>query len=259
MISRNATIGKNCILGKNVKIGNHCTIENDVIIGDDTIIDNNVSILNGARIGNNCHIHSGAVLSGVPQDLKYNGEYTTLEIGDGNIIRESVTINKGTQSKKVTRIGDNNLIMANAHIGHDCKIGSYCIIGFSTGMAGEVIVGDYANISGLTGIHQFTRIGEHCMIGGLSKVVKDIPPFVMAAREPLSYAGINIVGLKRRGFATSKINELQEIYRVIFQQQHSTSYALRFIEDNFKPTLERDQIIAFIKESQRGIIKGFTD
>ncbi|MFV0267198.1 MAG: acyl-ACP--UDP-N-acetylglucosamine O-acyltransferase [Draconibacterium sp.] len=258
MISKNTTIGKNCLLGKNVKIGNHCTIENDVIIGNNSIIDNNVSILNGARIGSNCHIHSGTVLAGVPQDMKYKGEYTTLEIGNGNIIRESVTINKGTQSKKITRIGNNNLIMANAHIGHDCEIGNNCIIGFSVGIAGEVIVNDFANISGLTGIHQFTRIGEHCMIGGLSKVVKDVPPFIMAAREPLSYAGINIVGLKRRGFDSLKIYELQEIYRIVFQQRHATSFAIKYLEDNFKQTIVRDQIIVFIRESQRGIIKGFT-
>ncbi|MFV0592867.1 MAG: acyl-ACP--UDP-N-acetylglucosamine O-acyltransferase [Draconibacterium sp.] len=257
MISQNATVGKNCVLGKNVKIGNHCTIENDVSIGDNTIIDNNVSILNGARIGNNCHIHSGAVLSGIPQDLKYKGEYTTLEIGDGNIIRESVTINKGTQSKMVTRIGNNNLIMANAHIGHDCTIGNNCIIGFSVGIAGEVIVNDFANISGLSGIHQFTKIGEHCMIGGLSKVVKDIPPFVVAAREPLSYAGINVVGLKRQGFDTLKIKELQEIYRIIFQQGHSTSFATEYIETNFKYSYERDLITSFVKSSVRGIIKGY--
>jgi len=256
MISKSAIIGRNSSLGNNIRIGNFSTIENDVIIGDNTIIGNNVSILNGARIGNNCHIHSGAVISGQPQDLKYKGEYTTVEIGDWNIIRESVTINKGTQTKKVTKIGNNNLIMANAHIGHDCTIGNNCIIGFSVGMAGEVNVGDYANISGLTGIHQFSNIGEHCMISGLSKVVKDIPPFITAAREPLSYAGINVIGLKRRGFEQEKLNELKEIYRIIFQQKRNTSYAINFIENNFKQTLERDKIISFITHSKRGIIKG---
>ena len=256
MISKSATIGKQCQLGKNVIVGNYTTIEDDVVIGDNTIIENNVTILNGARIGGNCHIHSGAILAGVPQDLKYKGEYTTLEIGDWNTIRESVTINKGTNSKKITKIGSGNLIMAGAHIGHDCEIGNHCIIGFSTGIAGEVIIHDFANISGLTGIHQFCRIGEHCMIGGLSKIVKDVPPYIIAARDPLSYAGINVVGLVRKGFEQSKLNELKEIYRIIFQQKRNTSMAIDFIESNFKQTVERDKIISFIKQSERGIIKG---
>ncbi len=243
-------------IGDNVTIGNFSTIEDDVVIGDNTIIENNVSILNGARIGQNCHIHSGAVLAGVPQDLKFKGEYTTLEIGNYNIIRESVTINKGTNSKKTTWIGNNNLIMANAHIGHDCEIGSNCIIGFSVGMAGEVCVADCANISGLTGIHQFVKIGEHCMVSGLSRVVKDIPPYIIAAKEPLSYEGINVVGLKRTGFSQLKINELKEIYKIIFQERRNTSYAIDFIENNFKQTKERDKIISFIRKSQRGIVKG---
>ena len=259
MISRSATIGKKSIIGKNVTIGNYTTIEDDVIIGDHTIIENNVSILDGARIGQHCHIHSGAVLAGVPQDMKYQGEYTTLEIGDWNIIRESVTINKGTNSKMATKIGNNNMIMANAHIGHDCEIGNNCIIGFGVGMAGEVIVNDCANISGLTGIHQFSKIGEHCMVSGLSKVNKDIPPYIIAAREPLSYAGINLVGLKRKGFESAKLDELKEIYRIIFQQKRNTSYAINFIESNFKQTVERDKILDFIRQSQRGIIKGYQE
>ncbi len=256
MIAKSAIIGKQSKIGDNVTIGSFSTIEDDVVIGDNTIIENNVSILNGARIGQNCHIHSGAVLAGVPQDLKYKGEYTTLEIGNFNIIRESVTINKGTISKKTTWIGNNNLIMANAHIGHDCEIGSNCIIGFSVGMAGEVCVADFVNISGLTGIHQFVKIGEHCMVSGLSRVVKDIPPYIIAAKEPLSYEGINVVGLKRKGFIQSKLNELKEIYKIIFQERRNTSYAVNFIENNFKQTIERDKIISFIRYSQRGIVKG---
>ncbi len=257
MIAKSAIIGKQSNIGNNVSVGNFSTIEDDVVIGDNTIIENNVSILNGARIGRNCHIHSGAVLGGVPQDLKYKGEYTTLEIGDYNLIRESVTINKGTFSKKVTRIGNNNLIMANAHIGHDCEIGNNCIIGFSVGMAGEVCVADFANISGLTGIHQFVRIGEHCMVSGLSKVVKDIPPYIIVAKDPLLYEGINVVGLNRKGFSQSKLNELKEIYKIIFQEKRNTSCAVNFIENNFKQTNERDKIISFIKQSQRGIVKGW--
>jgi UDP-N-acetylglucosamine acyltransferase len=257
MISKTAIIGKQSKIGENVTIGNFSTIEDDVIIGDNTIIENNVSILNGARIGSNCHIHSGAVLSGIPQDLKYRGEYTTLEIGNGNLIRECVTINKGTASKNVTKIGDYNLIMSNAHVGHDCDIGNNCIIGYSVGVAGEVIIKDYAIISGLTGIHQFSVIGDHCIIGGLSKVSKDIPPYVIAARDPLSYAGINLVGLKRRGFEREKLNEIKEIYSVIYEHKRNTSDALAFIVNNFEQTFERDNIVNFIRQSQRGIIKGY--
>ncbi|KFF10034.1 acyl-ACP--UDP-N-acetylglucosamine O-acyltransferase [Flavobacterium hydatis] len=255
---KDTIIGKCAIIGKNVHIGNFNTIENDVIIGDNTWIGNNVNILAGTRIGENCQIHSGAVLAGIPQDLKYNGEYTTLEIGNNNIIREFVTINKGTASKQKTIIGDNNLLMSNAHIGHDCIIKNNCIIGFSVGMAGEVIVDNWANISGLTAIHQFSVIGEHSMISGMSRIVKDIPPYIMAAREPLSYVSINTVGLKRRGFETEKLNELKEIYRVIFQEKKNTTLALELIENHFKQTTERDKIINFIKQSTRGIIKGNT-
>jgi UDP-N-acetylglucosamine acyltransferase len=254
---KDIVIGKKAIIGNNVHIGNFSTIEDDVVIGNNTWIGNNVSILNGARIGEGCQIHPGAVLAGIPQDLKYQGEYTLLEIGNNNIIREFVTINKGTSSKEKTIIGDNNLIMSNAHIGHDCYIGNNCIIGFSVGMAGEVTVGNFANISGLTAIHQFSVIGDHTMISGLSRVVKDIPPFIIAGRDPLTYVGLNLVGLKRRGFAEKKINELKDIYRVLFQEKRNTTFALEFIENSFEKTLEREKVIDFVKSSKRGIIKGF--
>ncbi|MBW8326597.1 MAG: acyl-ACP--UDP-N-acetylglucosamine O-acyltransferase [Prolixibacteraceae bacterium] len=256
MISKSAIIGKNARIGKDVQIGNFSTIEEDVVIGENTWIGNYVNIQNGARIGENCQVHSSAVLAGNPQDYKFRGEYTTLEIGNNNIIREFVTINKGTASKGKTVIGNDNLIMANSHIGHDCMIGNHCVIGFNVGMAGEVIVYDWANISGLTGIHQFSRIGAHAMIGGLSKVVKDVPPYVIAARDPLSYEGINTVGLNRRGFDPAKINEIKDIYRVVFQEKRNITHALELIEANFERTLERDEIVRFIRNSPRGIIKG---
>lgn len=253
---KNTVIGKTAIICENIRIGNFTTIENDVIIGNNTWIGNNVNILSGSRIGENCQIHSGSVLGGIPQDLKYNGEQTFLEIGNGTIIREFVTINKGTKSKGKTRIGGNNLIMANAHIGHDSFIGDNCIIGFNVGMAGEVIVGDWATISGLTAIHQFSIIGKHSMITGMSRVVKDVPPYVLAAREPLTYVGLNIVGLNRRGFEFYKIEELRKIYRIIFQEKRNISFALELVKNQFKQTEERDLILKFIEESSRGIIKG---
>jgi UDP-N-acetylglucosamine acyltransferase len=254
---KNTFIDNKAVLGNNIQIGNSVTIEQDVVIGDNTQIGNNVTILSGSRIGKNCQIHSNAVLGGIPQDLKYNGEYTLLEIGDNNIIREFVTINKGTVSKGKTCIGDSNLIMSNAHIGHDCVIGSNCIIGFSVGMAGEVVVEDWVNISGLTAIHQFSVIGEHAMISGLSRMVKDVPPYVIAAHEPLRFAGINTVGLKRKGFDSLKIDELRLIYRVLFQEKRNTKFALEIINEEFEKTVERDKILNFVRQSKRGIIKGF--
>ena len=256
MISKSAIIGKKAQIGKNVQIGNFATIDDDVVIGANTRIGNYVHIQNGARIGENCQIHASAVLAGEPQDLKYKGEYTTLEIGNNNIIREFVTINRGTASRGKTVIGHDNLIMANSHIGHDCVIGDHCVIGFNVGMAGEVTVSDWANVSGLTGIHQFSRIGTHAMVGGLSKIVKDVPPYVIAARDPLTYEGINSIGLSRRGFESFKINELKDIYRIIFQERRNLTHALDLIETNFKVTPERDEIIRFIRNSTRGIIKG---
>ena len=255
MVSQTSDIGCGAFIGENVRVGNFTTIEEDVVIGDHTSIGNNVSLLNGTRIGSHCIIHSGAVLGGTPQDLKYRNEYTRLEIGDRNRIHEFVTINKGTKSKGVTRIGNDNLIMAGAHIGHDCLIGSHCVIGFSTGIAGEVIIGDYANISGLSGVHQFCRIGSHVMISGLSKVVKDIPPYIIAGRDPLSYAGINTVGLKRRGFEQATVSELKEIYNVIFRQNMNTTAALDYICRSFRQSPVRDQIVDFIVQSRRGILK----
>lgn len=259
MISKFAIIGKGAQIGKNVSIGNFTTIEDDVVIGDNTWIGNNVNIFSGVRLGSNCKVYPSAVLGGEPQDLKFKGEYTTLEIGNDNIIREFVTMNKGTATQLRTKIGDSNLFMSNAHIGHDCTIGNHCIIGYSVGMAGEVIVGDWVNISGLTGIHQFSMIGDHSMVSGHSKVVQDIPPYVMAGRNPLGYAGLNVVGLKRRGFSSLKIDELKDIYRSLFYDKRNTSAALEYIESHFDVTAERDNILNFVRKSSRGIIRATSD
>lgn len=256
---KNTFVHKNAILGSNISLGNFTTIENDVIIGNNTRIGNNVTILSGTRIGENCDIHSNAILGGIPQDLKYNNEHTFLEIGSHNIIREFVTINKGTISNMKTSIGNYNLIMSNAHIGHDCIIGNNCVVGFSVGIAGEVQVGDWSNISGLTAVHQFSIIGDHTMISGLSRVVKDIPPYIMVARDPLQYLGLNLVGLKRRGFDSNKLEELKAIYRILFQEKRNAKLALHLIENQFEATEERNKILDFVNNSKRGIVKGYKE
>ncbi len=256
-IHPNSVIHPDAVLGDKITIGPFSFIDENVEIGEGTWIGPNVSVMSGARIGKNCLIFPGAVVAGIPQDLKFDGEETTAEIGDNTTLRENVTVNRGTRSKGKTVIGKNCLLMANAHVGHDCVVGDNCIIGNNVGVAGEVIIYEWAIISGMCGIHQFSTIGAHSFTSGLSKVQKDVPPFVKAARDPLSYAGLNIVGLKRRGFTTGQINAIHEIYRVIFQSGKITSEALKYIEANFDQTPERDEIIHFVRASKRGIIKGY--
>jgi UDP-N-acetylglucosamine acyltransferase len=193
-------------IAEGVSIESFVTIEKDVEIGENTWIGPNVVIMDGARIGKNCKIYPGAVISGPPQDLKFKGEITTAEIGDNTIIREYVTLNRGTASKGKTVIGSNCLVMAYVHIAHDCIIGNNVIIVNSVGLAGEIEIGDWAIIGGMTAVHQFVRIGTHAMVGGGSLVRKDIPPFVKASREPLSYVGVNSIGLRRRQYSNEKIN-----------------------------------------------------
>ena len=241
----------------NVVIEPFVSIDHDVIIGEGTRIGSSVTILPGTRIGKNCNIFPGAVIGAIPQDLKFKGEYTTVEIGDNNTIREYVTINRGTASKGKTCIGNNNLIMAYVHIAHDCKVGNNVILGNSTQLAGEVIVDDYAIISGMSGVHQFCRVGSHVMIGGGSAILKDVPPFIKAARTPLSYVGINSIGLRRRNFSNEKIREIQDIYRYIYQKGLNNSQAIDVIEAEMPATTERDEILLFVKDSKRGIIRGY--
>ena len=246
-------------LGKNVEISNFSTIYGNVVIGDNCWIGPNVTIMDGARIGNNCRIFPGAVIAGIPQDLKFQGEITTAEIGDNTTIREYVTVNRGTKSKGKTTVGNNCLIQSYVHIAHDCSIGNDCILSGYTGLSGEVIIGDFAVLGGGSLIHQFVRIGSHVMLQGGSKVVKDVPPFVMAGREPLRYAGLNLIGLRRRNFTSAKIQELQEIYRTLYQKGLNNSDALRNIEASFPKSPERDHIVEFVRGSERGIIKGLLD
>jgi UDP-N-acetylglucosamine acyltransferase len=202
-------------------------------------------------------IFPGAVISAVPQDLKFGGEDTIAVIGDNTVIRECVTINRGTTDKYKTVVGKNCLVMAYVHIAHDCQIGNNCILANALQIAGHVQVDDFAIIGGSTAVHQFVRIGAHVMISGGSLVRKDVPPFSKAAREPLSYCGINSIGLRRRGFSNDKINEIQEIYRTIYLKGYNNSKALDIIELNFSPSRERDEILNFIRSSDRGIMKGF--
>ncbi len=244
-------------IADNVVIEPFVTITNNVEIGKGTWIGPHVVIMEGARIGKNCKIYPGAIISADPQDMKYQGEETTTEIGDNTIIREFVTINRGTKVKGKTIVGSNCLLMAYVHIAHDCTIGNNVILNNSVGLAGEVLVDDWAILGGMVGVHQYVQIGKHSFISGGSLVGRDVPPFVIAARYPLSYVGLNSVGLKRRNFTNDKINELQNIYRILFQKGYNTAHALELIEVESPASKERDEIILFIKNSKRGIMKGY--
>jgi len=245
-------------IATNVVVEPFTTIHNNVIIGSGTWIGSNVTIMEGARIGKNCRIFPGAVISAIPQDLKFDGEDSLAIIGDNTTIRECVTVNRGTKALGKTQIGDNCLIMAASHVAHDCVIGNNCILANGSIIAGHVTIGDFAILSGLVAVHQFIHIGQHALVSGGSLVRKDVPPFTKAGKEPLSYVGINSIGLRRRGFTTEKITEIQNIYRILYQKNYNTSQASEKIEAEMEATKERDQIILFIKNSQRGIMKGYT-
>jgi len=249
-------IHPNAKIGENVVIESFVTIAEDVIIGDGTWIGPNAVILNGARIGKNCQIHSSAIISGIPQDLKFVGEITTAEIGDNTSIREFATVNRGTVAKGKTVIGANCLIQAYAHVAHDCIFGDHVILGSYAGCAGEVEADDYAIISPYTAVHQFTKIGIHSFIAGASLVRKDVPPYVLVANEPLTYAGVNSVGLRRRGFSNEQITEIQNVYRLIYQKGLNISQAIALVEAEMDETEERNIILNFIKSSERGIVRG---
>ncbi len=258
MIQPLAYIARDAKLAENVKVDPYTVIHGNVTIGAGTWIASNVTIMEGTRIGKNCRVFPGAVLGAVPQDLKFGGEKTTAEIGDNCTIREFVTINRGTKDRGATKVGNNCLIMAYTHIAHDCEIGDNCVLSNSTQMAGHVTVGDWAVIGGVSAIHQFTKIGEHAFIAGGSLVGKDVPPYIKAGRTPLSYAGVNSIGLKRRGFNNEQINQILDIYRIIYNRNLNISQALEFIEQEIDISDERDEIITFIRESGRGIIKRST-
>jgi len=252
-------IHPDAIIGKNVTIGPFVTIDKNVVIGDDTYIFPNAVILEGARIGKNCKIFPGAVVSGIPQDLKFKGEDSTCEIGDNTTIRECVTVNRGTASKGKTIVGNNCLLMAYSHIAHDCILKNNVIIGNATQLAGEVEVEDFAILSGGVLVHQFSRVGQQVMVQGGSRFGKDIPPYITAGRDPISFSGINVVGLKRRGFSNEQIANIQEIYRILYQSGLNNSDAVKHIESKVPDSVEKENVLNFILSSQRGIIRGYLE
>lgn len=258
MIHPHTYIHPNAKLAPNVKVDPFSVIHQNVEIGEGTWIGSNVTIMEGARIGKNCRIFPGAVIAGIPQDLKYEGENTFVEIGNNTTIREFVTINRGSKDRWTTRVGDNCLIMAYSHVAHDCIIGNNCIMSNNAQMAGHVEMGDYAILAGMCAIHQFVKIGQHAFVAGGSLVSKDVPPFIKAGRTPLSYAGVNSVGLKRRGFSLDRINHILDIYRIIYNKNMNITQALNYIEEELPATDERDDIVTFVRESGRGIIKRFS-
>ena len=244
-------------LAKNVVVEPFVTIEKNVEIGSGTWIGSNVTIMEGARIGENCEIFPGAVISAIPQDLKFEGEESLAIIGDNTIIRECATINRATKATGKTIVGKNCLIMAYAHIAHDCVIGNNAIVVNNVAMGGHVEIGEHAIIGGLTAVHQFIKIGKHCMVSGGSLVRKDIPPYVKAGREPLSFIGINSIGLRRKKFSESEITEIQDIYRILYQKGNNNTQAINKIEIDFKVSEIRDEIISFVRGSGRGIMRGY--
>lgn len=244
-------------IASSVVIDPFVTIDQNVEIGEGTRICSNVTILEGSRIGKNCVIFPGAVVGAIPQDLKFRGEETLAIIGNNTTLRECVTINRGTASKGSTIVGNNCLIMAYSHVAHDCRVGDNVIMSNGTQLAGEVVVDNYAVIGGGTLIHQFCHIGPHVMIQGGALVNKDIPPYVKAAREPIAYAGINSIGLRRRNFSNDTIRDIQEIYRYLYLSSMNVSDAIERIEAELPATKERDEIILFVRNSKRGIIRGY--
>ena len=243
-------------LGDNVIVEPFAYVDRNTEIGDGTRIMMQATVLEGARIGKNCTIFPHATVAGVPQDLKFQGEETVAIIGDNTTIRECATVNRGTASKGLTSVGSDCLIMAYSHVAHDCVLRDHVILGNATQLAGEVEIDDYAIISGGSLAHQFSKIGAHVMIQGGSKISKDIPPYVMVGREPITYVGLNIVGLRRRGFSSERINGIQEIYRYLYLSGYNISQAVERIEQELPPSEDRTLILDFVRSSSRGIVRG---
>ncbi len=253
-----ATVSPLARLGENVEVGPYAFIDDNVEIGDYTRIHPHTTIFPYVRTGSHCEIFPGAVIGAVPQDLKFGGEVTYVEIGDRVTIRECVTVNRGTAAsgKGVTRIGDDTLLMSYVHVAHDCRVGRHCILVSYVGLAGETDVDDWAILGGGTMVHQFSHIGAHSMVGGGSKVNKDIPPYSLCGRDPISFAGVNIVGLRRRGFDTERIRNIRDIYDTIYFHGFNISDACAKVEAGFPQSEERDAILEFVRGSKRGVVRG---
>jgi UDP-N-acetylglucosamine acyltransferase len=253
-----AYVHREAKIADNVVIEPFVTIYKDVEIGEGTWIGSNVTIMDGARIGKNCKIFPGAVISAPPQDLKYKGEKTETIIGDNTIIRECVTINRGTTDQWKTVVGNHCLLMAYVHVAHDCILGDHIILANSVQLAGHIEIEDFAIVGGISAVHQFVKIGRHSMVSGGSLVRKDIPPYCKAGREPLSYIGVNSIGLKRRGYTNEQVQNIQDVYRELFLKARPFNKALAYIESNINVTDERDEIVTFVRESKRGVMKGYS-
>lgn len=253
-----ACVHPNAKIGDNVEIGPYAYVEEFVEIGDGSKILPHANIFNYVKMGKNCTVFPGAVVGAVPQDLKFDGEVTYVEIGDNVTIRECATINRGTKAsgKGVTKVGNNTLLMSYTHVAHDCEVGNHCILVSYVGIAGETVVEDWATIGGSSVAHQFSRIGTHAMVGGGSKINKDIPPYILCGRDPLTYAGVNIVGLRRRGFSSEQIRNIKDMYDIIYSSANNVTDALDKIAAGFPESEERDTILNFIRASKRGIVKG---
>lgn len=254
-ISPLAYIHPDAQIGENVEIGPFVYIDKNVVIGNNNVIMPNANILYGARIGDNNRIFPGAVIGAIPQDLKFKGEETTAEVGNNNTIRENVTINRGTAAKGKTVVGNNNLLMEGVHVAHDTFVGNNCIIGNSTKMAGEVVIDDCAIISASVLIHQFCRIGGYVMVQGGSRCSKDVPPFITAGRDPLAYCGLNLIGLRRRGFSAELIDNIHNAYRLIYNSGKTVNEAIEAIKQEIPSSKEIEYIIDFVSHSQRGITR----
>lgn len=256
MISQLASISSDAKIGENARIDAFTSIYEDVVIGKGTHIHSNVTIYPGTRIGENCEVFPGAVIGVIPQDLKFDGEYTTVEIGNNTKIRECVTIHRGTKDKWKTSIGDNCLLMTYVHVAHDCQIGNNVILASYTGLSGHVEIDDWAILEGKVAAQQFVKIGKHAFIGGASLIRKDVPPFIKAAREPLTFAGVNSVGLRRRGYSDEQVRQIEDIYRTLYVQNSNITKGITAVREAISESENREEILAFIESSDKGVIRG---
>lgn len=254
-ISPLAYVHPEAVIGDGCEIGPFCYIDKNVVLGADNHLMNSVTVLEGARMGNGNQVFPGAVIAAIPQDLKFQGEDTVAVIGDNNKIRENVTINRGTAAKGKTVVGSGNLLMEGMHVAHDVQLGNGCIIGNSTKIAGEVVIDDFAIISASVLIHQFCHIGSYVMVGGGTRTGQDVPPFVMAAREPVAFCGLNLVGLRRRGFSAELIENIHNAYRLLYQRGKLREECLKEIRETVPMSPEIEYILNFVTNSKRGIIK----